>query len=293
MSKKKNTKKTVNKQKNQTSKKLTTNFPYVDTHCHFDSILQRSRLSLINKTYEEVKSALGFTEGFEGMLTVGCVPATFSIVRSLLDLETDEIWAAFGVHPHDAKDYNTKIENQLIEYSKLEKVAGFGEIGLDYHYMRSSKGIQQEVFIKQLKVGVLTEKPIIIHTREAEEDTLRIMKKHVPQDYPIHLHCFTSSNTFLQKMLDYFTNLYVGFTGIITFKGKSCNSIRDAVKMVPLDKILSETDGPYMSPFPFRGKTAHPGRIPWIIKKIAELKEVEEKQAFTQIRLNAKTLYKF
>ncbi|KAJ3438351.1 deoxyribonuclease tatdn2-related [Anaeramoeba flamelloides] len=279
--------------KKQKSRILLTKFPYVDTHCHFDSILEESKISLDNKSYEEAKVELNFPEGFEGMLTIGCEPETFMKVRSLLDLETNDIRAAFGVHPHDAKLYTTEIESQLIEFAQLEKVVGFGEIGLDYHYLNSTKEVQQEVFIKQLKIGVSMEKPLIIHTREAEEDTYRIMKEHVPQDYPIHLHCFTSTKTFLQKMLDHFTNLYVGFTGVITFRGKKSNPIREAVKMVPLDKILSETDGPYMSPVPWRGKISHPGRIPWIIKKIAELKEVEEKQAFAQIRLNAKTLYKF
>ncbi|KAJ3426691.1 deoxyribonuclease tatdn2-related [Anaeramoeba flamelloides] len=284
---------TSKKKKQQTSKTLTTNFPYVDTHCHLEMILKKLKITHTDKTYEEIKNKLEFPEGFEGMLIIGCEPETFTEVHSFLNFETDEIRLSFGVHPHNAKDYTNRLEKKIIKYSKLDKVVAVGEIGLDYHYMHSPKHTQQEVFIKQIKIAVSLDKPIVLHSREAEEDTLRIMKEHVPQEHLIHLHCFTSSNTFLRQMLDHFPNLYVGFTGIITFKGKSCDPIREAVKIVPLDRILSETDGPFMGPVPFRGKVAHPGRIPWIINKIAELKEIEKEEAYSQIRQNAKTIYKF
>jgi TatD DNase family protein len=139
-----------------------------------------------------------------------------------------QVWASFGIHPHDANSYTPEIEQKIASKMNHEKCVAWGEIGLDYHYNHSPPEVQQRVFTQQLKVrmktgGMLTiqmaiehKKPIVIHTREAEEDTCLLMKLIVPRDWPVHVHCFTSSLPFAHILLNYWSNLYIGFTGTLS-----------------------------------------------------------------------------
>ncbi|KAA6401034.1 MAG: putative hydrolase, TatD family protein [Streblomastix strix] len=201
----------------------------------------------------------------------------------------------FGLHPHNSKEYDDKLELRLVEifakYRESGKVLAWGEIGLDYHYDFSPRDVQRAVFIRQLKKSNELELPIVLHIREADDDALKIIRENVTDKQKrIHLHCYTSSPPFALQLVQEYPNLFVGFTGVVTFKNS--RQIQDTVKALPLDRILLETDAPYMSPIPFRGQTCHSGMIPQTAQKIAELKgvtqdELEKKLYMDDFKCNA------
>jgi TatD DNase family protein len=183
------------------------------------------------------------------------------------------------------------LEARLLELLQHPQIRALGEIGLDYHYTLSPVDVQKTVFERQATIAVEKQLPITIHTRDAEADTLEILEKVIPRDHFFHIHCFTGSWEFAAKVLERWPNSYFGFTGVLTFKNSK--DIQSVCARVPMDRILSETDGPYMAPIPFRGKPAWPGHIPIIIKKMAELHNISEDEAFEAIRENGRRIYRF
>eukprot|EP01087_Luapelamoeba_hula_P019683 TRINITY_DN6553_c0_g1_i1.p1 TRINITY_DN6553_c0_g1~~TRINITY_DN6553_c0_g1_i1.p1 ORF type:complete len:344 (+),score=39.96 TRINITY_DN6553_c0_g1_i1:152-1033(+) len=217
---------------------------YWDTHTHVDQILKRHSLPLSG--YDTFK-ATNFPPGFAGCVSVCCEIEAIEPTIELIDSQPD-IVAAFGIHPHNASTYTDEVENRLISLMSHPKTVAWGEIGLDYHYDLSDRDVQRRVFERQIECAVRARKPIVVHSREAEEDTFTIMKKAMPKDWKVHVHCFTSSGELAQQLMDEFPNLYIGFTGVITFAG----ALKKVVNTVPVERILLETDGPYMAPIPFR-----------------------------------------
>jgi len=198
-------------------------------------------------------------------------------------------YAAFSLHPHNAKEYTNEVHHNIIELMKHPKTVAWGEIGLDYHYDFSPRDVQKEVFIRQLSTGVSLGKPIVIHTREAEEDTLKILHEHLPRDWRVHIHCFTGTPAFAKTILEEYPNSFIGITGVITFK--TAVDVRTVVQETPLNRLLLETDGPFMAPIPFRGKVGHPGYIPFVAQKIAEVKGVSTEEVLAVTRENASRMY--
>ncbi|EGC32936.1 hypothetical protein DICPUDRAFT_155056 [Dictyostelium purpureum] len=258
---------------------------YIDSHVHVDQFLIRS-----NKTLEDFDSFKQehFPKQFEALIQVCCDPVSIEYTDFLIS-KFDTIYAAYGVHPHNANEYTDQVESKLVERMSNPKVLAWGEMGLDYFYNKSTVEEQQTAFARQCKKAVELGKPLVIHSREAEEDTLRILKETVPKDHRIHIHCFTSSPDFAKSLLEYFPNLCIGFTGCITFKNSQ--SIRDSVEAVPIERILLETDGPYMTPEPYRGKIAHSGHIPLVANSIAQIKNIPLEQVLKQCRLNTNKIY--
>ena len=255
---------------------------FIDTHCHLDQILERMGL----ESFEDLRAQF-LGPDFVACLTISCDPE--SIEPALALMENEGVYGAFGIHPHDAKHYTPALEGKIAAALAHPKCKAYGEIGLDYHYDFSERALQREIFVRQLRLGIASGKPLIIHTREAEDDTLEIMRDHVPRDWPIHVHCFTSSRNLAQALLAHFPNLYVGFTGIVTFKNS--DDLRDTARIVPLERMLVETDGPYLAPVPHRGKPAHPGHIPLIIAKLAEIKDLPVEEVSRALLANAKRVY--
>lgn len=255
---------------------------FIDTHCHLDSILAKMQVPDFPTFRSQHLPA-----DFGGCITISCdptsVPATLALMRN------DQVHAAFGLHPHDAKDYSPGLEAILRQAMSDPKTVAWGEIGLDYHYNMSPPELQRDVFARQIRMGVECGKPLIIHTREAEQDTLDILVREAPKDWRIHVHCFTSSQDLAAKLLDAFPNLRLGFTGIVTFK--NAQDLQGVVQATPLDRILLETDGPYLAPVPHRGKPAHPGHIPLIAQKIAELKSVSVESVYDAARKSTREVY--
>eukprot|EP00808_Paulinella_micropora_P002067 g28820.t1 len=261
-------------------------YEYWDTHCHIDTILDKLGPSPSWKEFRQ-KSLQG---NLGGCISVCCERETYAPVMSLLEQDTEGVvHGAFGLHPHESKHWNDDVERALVEAMKHPKVVAWGECGLDYFYMHSDKELQQQAFARQIQLAVQTKKPLVVHSRDAEEDTLRILKEHAPKDWRIHIHCFTSSKPFAFALVQHFPNLCIGFTGALTFPKAS--ALQEVVQALPLSRILTETDGPFMSPVPYRGGIAHPGHIPIIAQKIADLKGVSLEECLAQVRKNIKLVY--
>lgn len=270
---------------------------YVDTHVHIDYVLARMEKpfdyldTLLEEQFKNAPLVKGkevpLSGTWEASVHITCDPATFAAARQLL--KNDRIYVGAGVHPHNAKDYTDAVEQELLEMHKDPKVVAWGECGLDFHYNLSPPDTQREIFARQLKAAVSIGKPLIIHTREAEEDTYNILTSIVPSDWKIHVHCFTSSLGFAQKLMNHYSNLVFGFTGVVTFN--NAKEVQQVVSFVPLERLVLETDGPYLAPAPFRGLTATSGMIPKIADKIAELKKCQVSEVYQHARQNTTKIY--
>ncbi|KAK2957659.1 putative D-aminoacyl-tRNA deacylase [Blattamonas nauphoetae] len=263
---------------------------FVDTHTHIDSTLERSEYT---KDFHSFRQEVICCEQCEKFIHISCEPTTLDVGWKIIN-ENDEVFGAFGIHPHEAQHYTDEVEAKLREYitkgKETGKVVGFGEIGLDYHYNLSEQAVQKDVFIRQIKLALTFSLPIVLHLREADEDALHIIREYIPKDTFIHLHCYTSLPSLAASILAEYPHAYVGITGVVTFK--SATNTHEVVKATPLNRLLLETDAPYMAPIPFRGKTCHSGMIPKIAEKIAALKGVAIDEVYTQIRQNTRDCYK-
>jgi TatD DNase family protein len=197
----------------------------------------------------------------------------------------DLLYCCLGVHPHDAKEMNDKIMCAIEQMIIEKKVCAIGEIGLDYHYNFSPKEKQKEVFREFLKLAKKFKLPVVIHNRESDSDMMNILESEMDSNLRGQLHCFSGDAVMAKRMLEY--NFHISFTGSITFSKKSDEIIRD----IPLEKILLETDSPYMSPVPHRGKRNDPGRLIYVLKKICEIKGLTEYEVAEKTNLNAMELF--
>lgn len=178
------------------------------------------------------------------------------------------IYAAVGFHPHDAKDYDEELIKDLLQN---ENVVAVGEIGLDYYRNLSAKKIQQKVFEAQIKLALKSNKPIIVHARDAHNDCLRILEKYKPPK--VVFHSFTGNSEIANRILR--NDWFFSFNGIITFRN---NQLENVLRIVPMEKIFVETDSPYLSPVPRRGQRNTPMNLRYIIEKIAQIKRIAPKK---------------
>ncbi len=182
----------------------------------------------------------------------------------------DCVYATVGVHPHDAKNYSPEIEYAIEELSRAPKVLAIGEIGLDYHYDFSPRNEQAIVFEAQLKLAAKLNLPIVIHSRESNDDVMQILKDHAENIVGCVFHCFAGDVEFAQTVLD--MGFYIGIDGPVTYKASE--KLRSVIKMCPLDRLLVETDCPYLSPNPHRGKRNEPSYLRYIAEEAARVKGI-------------------
>lgn len=233
----------------------------VDSHCHLD------RLKL-EKCGGSVDAALAHARerGVERFL---CISISLDNVVDVVGYaeQYDDVFASVGVHPCDVSE---KVPSQetLLALADHPKVIGIGETGLDYYYSTDLKAQQQESFHNHLQVASQTRKPVIVHTREAKEDTLAIIKEASDPEVAGVLHCFTEDWDMASRALD--MNFYISLSGIVTFK--NAESLRDVARKVPLERLLVETDSPYLAPVPYRGKPNQPAWVREVAEFIAELR---------------------
>ena len=247
----------------------------VDTHCHLDNEkFDEDRLEVI----ERIKENLEF-----------CVNIGYDLASSKKSLELakeyDFIYAVIGVHPIDIAEYSEEVEKELELLGKNPKVVAIGEIGLDYHWMTEPKEVQQERFKKQLELAERLNNPVVILTRDAMEDTVNILKEY-PNITGV-IHCYPGSLETAKQLVDRF---YLGIGGTLTFKNSK--KAVEVVKDIPLDRIVIETDCPYLTPEPFRGKRNEPIYVEYVAKKIAEIKEISVEDVTKVTTENAKKLYR-
>jgi len=235
----------------------------VDSHCHLD-----------NEDFnpdrgEVIERALA--AGVERMVSIGSGdgPPDLEVAVRLADQHSC-VLATVGVHPHDASKATDETYKRLADLLKHPKVIALGEIGLDYHYDHSAREVQRDVFVDQMRVASDARKPIVIHTREAWDDTFALLEEHwKPTGLPGIMHCFSGSPIEAQRCLD--LGFYLSFGGIVTFP-KSLD-IQAAAKMTPGDRLLVETDAPFLAPVPKRGKRNEPAFVVETVRRVAALRE--------------------
>ncbi|TCP22558.1 TatD DNase family protein [Scopulibacillus darangshiensis] len=224
--------------------------------------------------------------GVVNMVVVGFDQQTIKDAMAIAE-EYEHIYAAVGWHPVDAIDMTDDDLQWIEELSKHPKVVAIGEMGLDYHWDKSPKDIQKDVFRKQIRLAKKVKLPIIIHNREATEDILEILKDEHAEEVGGVMHCFSSDWETAKQCLD--MNFYIGFGGPVTFKNAQLP--KEVAAQVPLDRLLVETDCPYLSPHPYRGKRNEPARVKLIAEKIAELKGLSYEVLAKKTSDNAKQFF--
>lgn len=247
----------------------------VDTHTHiYGDKYNSDFFEVLKRTKEELEFIVSIGYDLE------------SSKKSVeLSNKYDFIYSTVGIHPVDIKEYNDEVENELIAMVKNNtKVVAIGEIGLDYYWMEDPKEIQQDVFRKQLNISRETKLPVVIHTRDALEDTLKILSEY--KDIGGILHCFPGSYDSVKSLLDRY---YVGVAGVVTFKNNK--KTQEMVKQVPLYRVVIETDCPYLTPEPFRGHRNEPTYVKYVAEKIAEIKGISYEEVIKVTTENAKAIY--
>ncbi len=251
----------------------------VDSHCHLNFPDFKDDL-------EQVVSR-AIDSGVKYMQTICTEMAEFDEVYSIAN-RYDNIFCSVGVHPNDSGKQEIADVKELIQKAKLPKVIGIGETGLDYYYETSDKKIQQESFLNHIEAAQEADLPIIVHTRDADEDTARILENAVKRKQLRGvLHCFTSSRELALKAID--IGFYISFSGILTFK--SAKNLHDLAKEIPLSRILVETDAPYLAPVPNRGKRNEPAFTADTARFLANLRQESYDKICEQTSKNFFTLF--
>lgn len=256
----------------------------IDSHCHLDFLdFDSDRAEVITRAKKV---------GVGKILNPGCNLVTSRRAVKLAD-QTEEIFAAVGVHPHDAREVTDIALAELEQLATSPKVVAIGEIGLDYFRIKKTENrrqiiqIQQEAFRSQLELAQKLDKPVIIHSREADEDILKILDGF--KNLRGVFHCFGGGIEFAKKILA--KGFYLGFTGICTFP--RAENIREVIRLTSLDKILVETDAPYLAPESVRGKRNEPAFAVEVAQKIAELKGVSVEEVARMTTKNSENLFHF
>ena len=234
----------------------------VDSHCHLDYLagdgdlpdaLRRARMA-----------------GVETMLTISTKLSSFPEVLAIAEAEPDVV-CSVGVHPHEAGPEGQDTPARLLELAEHEKVVGIGETGLDYYYEHSPRAAQQESFRAHIRAARETALPLIVHSRDADEDTVSLLREaHAEGPFTGVIHCFTAGPALAEAALE--LGLYISIAGVVTFK--KAEELRETVSQVPLGRLLVETDAPYLAPVPMRGKRNEPAFVAHTAERLAALKGV-------------------
>lgn len=254
----------------------------IDSHCHLDYFAAKKfgdELNL-NAVLESAKQA-----GVEYCLSACATLTNFPNIVKIAE-EYQNIFVSVGLHPNEEADNEPNVD-ELVKLADNPFVVGIGETGLDYHYRHVSTETQRERFRTHIRTAIKANKPLIVHTRSAKEDTLEIMQKENAKRTGGVMHCFSENWEMAQTALD--LGFYISFSGIITFK--KADEIREVAKLVPLDRILIETDAPYLAPTPYRSKPNQPAYVRFVAECLAEIKNVPFAKIAEQTSINFFTLF--
>ena len=237
----------------------------IDSHCHLDHEPLLGDLSNVIKRSKEV--------GIKKLLTISTSYESFDHIKNIIQKD-EMIYGTIGIHPHETT--KNKITSDIIvkNITENEKIIGIGETGLDFYYNNSDKNDQINSFKEHIEASIKTNSPLIIHSRDAEEETFEILSEYKNQNLKILMHCFTGSKDFAKKLLT--LNAFFSASGIITFKNSL--KLQETFKFLPLDRILIETDSPFLAPVPNRGKKNEPSFIDYTAQKLADIKSISKSE---------------
>lgn len=238
---------------------------YIDTHCHLDS----KECQNIEEVVKNIENNIIIVSGYNDESNEEVI----NIIEKY-----PNVYGTIGIHPSDVKKCNLSI---IEKYVNHPKIVGIGEIGLDYHYGKEDKDLQKEIFLKQIEIARKNNKPVVIHSRDAALDTLDIIKENKDVNYV--MHCYSYSLEIAKCLLKY--NVKFGIGGVLTFKNSK--ELKRVVENIPLEYILLETDSPWLSPEPYRGKINEPKNVVLIAEKIAEIKEITKEEVLNKTTENA------
>ncbi len=250
----------------------------IDAHAHLDdSRFDRDRGHIIQKCIDE------------GMVCIinGGTNISTSIKSISLAKEYPIIYATIGIHPHEAKAADDNTIELLRSFADKDKVVAIGEIGLDYYRDLSPRDKQQQVFRQQIGLARELGLPIVIHDRDAHGDILKIMKEEKAGEVGGMMHCFSGSKETAKECMD--MGFYISFAGPVTFE--NAKRLKEVARYVPVDRLFTETDCPYLTPVPFRGKRNYPGNVEFVAEEICRLKNLDREQLLRAICDNTKNLY--
>lgn len=231
----------------------------IDTHSHINMIEGTPIESVIQNAIEN---------GVDKIIVPSAYPKDIDDVIKLVN-RYDNVYGMLGVHPTEVKDWTDDLPDKIREYSKNPKIVAIGEIGLDYYWDKSFNDLQKEIFIKQIKLANELNLPISIHDREAHKDTFDILKEH-NKNSKIVMHCFSGSVEFANECIK--EGMYIALGGVVTFK--NAVKMKEVAINIPLDRLLLETDAPYLTPVPFRGKENQPAYTKYVAEEIAKLRDI-------------------
>ncbi len=250
----------------------------IDSHCHLD------HEPLFDNLHEVINRAKGV--GVKKLLTICTSDLSFINIQKILDID-EIIYGTYGIHPHEAKNYQVTKNDIIKNILKHPKIIGIGETGLDFYYNHSQKDEQIESFKNHIEASIEANLPIIVHSRNAEAETFEILNEYKENKPKILMHCFTGSYAFFQNMQK--LNSYFSASGIITFKNSY--DLQKTFSKIPNDRILVETDSPFLAPIPMRGKKNEPSFIKYTINKLAELKNVNVNEMINLTSKNFENLF--
>ncbi|WP_239805932.1 TatD family hydrolase [Croceicoccus hydrothermalis] len=252
----------------------------IDSHCHLNYE------GLIERQGEVLDAARA--RGVRGFLNISTRQSEWHAVVATAQRE-DDVWASVGIHPHEADKHRDLGRTALWKASEHPRVIGIGETGLDYYYDKSDREAQRELFAMHIGVARDTGLPIIIHTRDAEDDTLSILRNEMGKGaFPALIHCFTASREFGEAVLD--LGLTISISGIVTFK--NAKDLQAVARDIPDDRLLVETDSPFLAPVPHRGKTCEPAFVGDTLAFLADLRGVSEDVLAAQTGRNFFALFR-
>lgn len=245
----------------------------IDTHAHLDFEEYKNDFDTV---WKEIQSA-----GVNKVIIPGVEPCGFENIIKFLQIEG--IYGALGVHPSCVKEWNEDVAIQIKKLANHKKIVAIGEIGLDYHWDKTNVSEQKEVFISQIELAKELRLPIIVHDREAHEDTLSILKKTNAKEVGVVLHCFSGSVEFAKECIK--EGFLISLGGVVTFK--NAKKPQEVAKEINLSYLMLETDSPYLTPEPYRGKTNTPAYLPFVAQKIADLRNISREEVSNITTQNA------
>ena len=250
----------------------------IDSHCHLDHEPLLSDLSNVIKRSKDV--------GIEKLLTISTSLESFERIKKIINFD-DMIYGTIGIHPHESGENQITSDFIIDNLNVSSKIIGIGETGLDFFYNNSDKDKQISSFKEHIEAAIRAEVPLIIHSRDAEDETFDILNSYKDQSPKILMHCFTGTKSFAEKLLT--LNSYFSASGIITFK--NALDLQETFKFLPSDKILIETDSPFLAPVPNRGKKNEPSFIDFTANKLSEIRDISKIELIKSTTNNFNNLF--